>query len=646
MLIRSAAIAVAVSLAVLSLADDRPGLLIAKGSSSATKGYEVGEVELLGVSTADQLVHYAGGSSIPLRLSVDYEVLKPAPVILNSRLGTEYWRLAIPGSGGMVALHTNERIDLSKPGRAATAVESGTADRKQGGPLSKGPARISGHYYFLIDQENGEWLDVVNPPPLLSMPAALRSLHFTLCNLDRYSVQIGDLQSSWEPGGPIRVRLIVTDADGDEFPIPTAAASVTAGQWSAVLRPQLDWLGRSTGWLIARLPAEAVPGAVEIEATISAATPRGIETQTLRKRFAPGHGVRPATELGTSPPEYRPTRDAQGRLRETRAIWVGTSAVKTAGGIADVVSRCKQAGLNAIVVDVYFADRLLVPNDICGRVTGVEEGLDPLTELCEKAHAEGIDVHAWFCVAYPNRDFGREHPGMAVIDRNGQVVANVGDLHREQFRDRVVNVMLHVARQYPVDGLHFDYIRTKADCYCEKCKAEFAERFGKPLTEASDDEWTAWNQPAVGDIVRRVSEQGRALRPGMVMSAAVFCLLPMGGRQGQDGPGWVRDGLLDALMPMDYAPDALEVNANEQAFLDALGLEHARALASGLSLYLHSSGGATSRPAELVTTQVHLVRTMGVGGYCLFAYEHMSDEIMQALRDEVNAEPAVPSYSR
>ena len=638
-----AAVAFALLVAV-TFAEDRPGLLVVKGPGAAEKGYEIGEVEFLAVSVADHLVHYADERTIPLRLSVDYDVLKPAPVILNSRLGTEYWRLVVLGRDGVVALHTDERIDLSKAGRATTSVDSAVADEKQGVALGKGPARISGHYYFLIDQESRQWLDVINPPALLNMPEVLTPLQFTLCNLERYTVQVRGVESTWEPGGPIRVELIVTDADGEQFPVANADATVSAGEWSEVLRPQVDWLGQPTGWLVGRLPAETAPEAVEIEVTVSAATPRGIETQTLTGRFAKGHGKRTAAELALSPPEFQPTRDAGGNLRETRAIWVGTNAVKTSAGIAEVVRRCKQAGLNAIVVDVYYADRLLVPNDICSQFTGIEEGLDPLAKLCEKAHAEGIDVHAWFCVAYPNRDFGVEHPTMAAIDANGQVIRNVGDLHREPFRDRVVNVMLHVARNYRVDGLHFDYIRTKSDCYCEQCRTEFAQQFGKPLTEASDDDWTAWNQPVVADVVRRVSEQARAMKPELVMSAAVYCVMEWGGRQGQDAPGWVHNRWVDVCMPMDYSSDVMEVRANEQAFLDALGPEHAGALASGLSLYMASGGGAVSRPPDMVATQIHLVRTMGVSGYCLFAYEHMSEDILDALRATINTEPAVPAY--
>ncbi len=644
MIARVLAAVVAALLVALVVADDSPGLLVVRGPGAAEKGYEIGEVEFLGISVADQLVHYAGGATIPLRLSVDYEVRKPAPVILNSRLGTEYWRLVVLGRDGVVALHTDERIDLARAGRSTTSVDSAVADEKQGVALGKGAARISGHYYFLIDQENRQWLDVINPPALLNMPEVLTPLQFTLCNLERYSVQLRGLESTWEPGGLIRAELVVTDADGDQFPVASADAVAKAGEWSEVLRPQVDWLGQPTGWLVGRLPADAAPEAVEIEATVSAATPRGIETQTLTGRFAKGHEQRTAAELTLSPPEFQRTRDAGGNLRETRAIWVGTNAVKTSAGIAEVVQRCKKAGLNAIIVDVYYADRLLVPNDICSQFGGIEEGLDPLAALCEKAHAEGIDVHAWFCLAYPNRDFGIEHPTMAAVDRNGGVIRNVGDLHREQFRDRVANVMLHVARNYPVDGLHFDYIRTKADCYCDQCRAEFAERFGKPLTEASDDEWTAWNQPVVAEVVRRVSEQARAVRPDLIMSAAVYCVMEWGARQGQDAPGWVRNGWVDVCIPMDYSSDVMEVRANEQAFLDALGPEYARALASGLSLYMDSGGSQISRPPDMVATQIHLVRTMGINGYCLFAYEHMSEDILDLLRTKVNAEPAVPAY--
>ena len=39
-----------------------------------------------------------------------------------------------------------------------------------------------------------------------------------------------------------------------------------------------------------------------------------------------------------------------------------------------------------------------------------------------------------------------------------------------------------------------------------------------------------------------------------------------------------------------------------------------------------------------------VVLPMGIHGYCLFAYGHLSDPQLEVLRDELNTEPAVPYF--
>jgi hypothetical protein len=93
---------------------------------------------------------------------------------------------------------------------------------------------------------------------------------------------------------------------------------------------------------------------------------------------------------------------------------------------------------------------------------------------------------------------------------------------------------------------------------------------------------------------------------------------------------------------MDYATQSLRVRANERQFLDAL--DDDEMLVTGLSLYQRTGTEVSSRPPELLREQIEVVRSLGIHGYCLFAYPHMSDEQLAVLRDEVNAEPAVPFY--
>jgi uncharacterized lipoprotein YddW (UPF0748 family) len=314
----------------------------------------------------------------------------------------------------------------------------------------------------------------------------------------------------------------------------------------------------------------------------------------------------------------------------------------TREAIDQVVSRAADAGLNTLIPDIFVRARFLAKSDLFPMDEGVEEGLDPVAYLVERAHEKGLEVHPWFCVTYRDRRFREQLPGVAMVDAQGEEISLGADTHRPEYRGFIVDLMVGVARDYEVDGIHLDYIRTMGRCYCGKCRTEFQQTRGKPLTEATDDEWVAWQREAIGDIVRRTAEGVRAVRPDAIMSAAVFSSLPGGASQGQDPAEWARQGWIDVVIPMDYAMQTLAVRANERQFLAAL--DDDGKLVTGLSLYQRGGDDVSSRPPELVREQLQLVRSLGIHGYCLFEFRYLSDEIIEMLKADINEEKAVAYF--
>ncbi|MBM3475486.1 MAG: hypothetical protein FJX75_19650 [Armatimonadetes bacterium] len=616
--------------------------VVGLGSEGKAK-YRGGKVEFLEVSLADQLVHFASPDEAPLRLSIRYNVLETAPVLLNSRFGTEYWNLYHCANETISALYTREDIDLARPGEATVRVDRATIGKQYGPALAKGLVGIRGHYYFLVDQKDGNWLDVVNPPPFFDREELARKLTFTLANLTQFRLAFAGAESTWEAGGPLRVRLLVTDADGDEYPVVNAAARAEAGDWRAALEMQTDAVGVPSGWLTCALPGDRVPEEVRLAATVSAMTPEGPKTVEVTGTARRGEGHKSAEEMRALPGAPPIPRNARGVLRETRALWVNPRSFLTREAAEALVERAARARLNAIIPDIFVRDSFVGKSDLMPMASSVEEeGFDPLGYLIERAHAAGIEVHPWFCVTYRDATFRKRLPGVDILDEQGRVRELGADVHRPEYRDFMVRLMVGVARDYPVDGIHLDYIRSMADCYCEKCRAEFQQQFGKPLTEATQEEWTAWQRGAIGEIVQRTAEGVRKVRPGAWMSAAVFANMPGGARQGQDPARWAGEGWIDVVIPMDYAMQTLAVRSNERLFLNAL--EDDDKLVTGLSLYMRSGEGVLSREPALVRQQIDLVRSLGIHGYCLFEAAYLSDEIVEMLSSDLNREPAVPYY--
>jgi uncharacterized lipoprotein YddW (UPF0748 family) len=646
---KTAILMVAVLAGAATAADSQDGdVLVVKGRGAEGKPpYDGGgAVRFLDASINAQLVHSNGDQRIAMPLGLRYEVLEPAPIALTSRMGTEYWRLYNFEAETMTAMYADENIDLARPGHETAEATQAWFGTRYGPAPSQGLVGIRGHYYFLIDGREGQWIDTTDPPLFFDRREIVRKLTFTLADLTQFSLSIPEIQSTWKPGGPFRVRLTVAGADGKTLPVVNAPLVARADSWQTDLATEWAPLDEPTGWMRGELP-QKVPDRINLRGTVTAQTPQGLRPFEVAAEFRRGDGQVSAEALQIDRQGYQLARDAGGTIRETRAIWVSPSDIATDEHISTLVGRCKQARLNTILCDIFVRNAFWARSDLIPTTAALEPGFDPLECLIEKAHAAGLEVHPWFCVTYRDRHFRswfREQYGTEVdmVDQTGAPIALGADVHRPEYRAFVVDLMVGVARDYEVDGIHLDYIRTMGRCFCNDCRSEFAGEFGTSLAEASDEQSITWHRRAIGDIVRRTAEGVRAVRPGAKMSAAVFSDMQSGASQGQDPADWARKGWIDLILPMDYQMQSLQVRANERRFLAAI--DDDSKLVTGLSLYMRSGSEVAARPPELVREQIELVRRMGIRGYCLFAYGHLSEDQLDTIREHVNAESAVPCF--
>jgi uncharacterized lipoprotein YddW (UPF0748 family) len=619
-----------------------------------------GTVRFLSVGMPISLVHLGEGSQIPAGIDIGYEVLRTAPIYLNSRFGSEYWTLYNYTNEALSRLHSEEKIDLRRRGGpAATRASSLTVDLARGSRLQKGLCAIRGRSYFLIvDPKTDNWVDIVEPNAFWHSSEIKQKLTFTLANLDRYKLRLDEFGSTWKPEGKFRVRLTVTDADGDTFPIPRAevTAQAVVGGKRLPARPLgtlYDSLQVPLGCFQGTLPAEKVD-AVIVSAKVLMGTPRGTVSKTIAWKFPYGNGkVTKLTYRGVfQPPRLR--RTASGKIVETRAFWVHAKDFATPEATQAMIARVKEANFNVIIPIVYVRGCVMFKTSKLPMEGGVQEGFDPLAYLVDRAHRAGLEVHPWFCNAYFGAKQGgsygpgfARYPQFAVVGKNGSRFATVNssvpaDLHNPEYQKFMADIMVDVARRYPIDGLHFDYIRTMTDCYCGSCRRDFAKRFGHGIETATEEEWVKWHREAAGRMVREISARAKKVRRGIILSAAVFANLESAARQGQDAPRWADAGDLDVILPMDYTMDTFEMRRNERSFLDAMKRDSR--LATGVSIYVRSTGKVTSRDPSLVLEQIAMIRSMGIQGFCLFAYDHLTEGILSALRSGPCSRPAVPAF--
>src|SRR5437870_1072094 len=143
----------------------------------------------------------------------------------------------------------------------------------------------------------------------------------------------------------------------------------------------------------------------------------------------------------------------------------------------------------------------------------------------------------------------------------------------------VANAATSIVRNYNVDGINLDRIRypdgnlgslVPSWGYNPTALARFRAETGRTDTPSNTDpQWTQWRRDQVTGIVRRVYLESTAIKPQVRVSADVitygygpqttgsFENTRAYAEQLQDWRGWLREGILDTAMLMNYKRDSL-----------------------------------------------------------------------------------------
>jgi uncharacterized lipoprotein YddW (UPF0748 family) len=359
-------------------------------------------------------------------------------------------------------------------------------------------------------------------------------------------------------------------------------------------------------------------------------------------------------------------RAADAPAGQWRAFWVDAfnAGIKTPEQVDQLIQDVKATNCNTIIAqvrkrgDAYFRKTV----DPFTEDPAVPAGFDPLADLLEKAHKNGVQVHAWVnamtlwraqdqAPASPRHVFNLHGPGKTgrdswlTCDEKGQTKFPVGyflDAGHPLVSDHLAKVVTDLARNYPVDGIHLDYIRypeteggTSADGYGVGYNPVSVARFNKAhgrtgLPDRNDPAWNDWRRQQVTQLVRRMRVELLDVNPKAMFSAA---LIPWGdgprteadwvksaphSRVFQDWHNWRKEGLLDLTVPMNYDR---QHDKNQKAFYAHwVGFEKAHRYRSrlivGQGAYMNSLEGTL----EQVRLALSADKTPAADGVCFFSY--------------------------
>src|SRR5438874_4734606 len=229
----------------------------------------------------------------------------------------------------------------------------------------------------------------------------------------------------------------------------------------------------------------------------------------------------------------------------SKALWVVRDRITTKPAIDDLLADSVGWNVRDLVVQVRGRGDAYYTSTLEPRAEPIaDHQLDPLAHLVRGGAAVGVRIHAWangaFVWSSPTRALPRSpdhvvnaHPDWLLRPDGVKYLDPVGGSDWEGIyvdptvaaaRDHTVAVFADIVRRYPVEGFHHDYIR-----YPQASYARSAE-----------------DHAAITAIVRETTARLRELRPGIVISAAVFPdPIVARDRVLQRWPEWVREKLID-----------------------------------------------------------------------------------------------------
>ena len=282
-------------------------------------------------------------------------------------------------------------------------------------------------------------------------------------------------------------------------------------------------------------------------------------------------------------------------------------------------------GVTDVYVNVAGGGFALYPSKVLPQ-RGSENALAQAIAACRK---EGLRVHAWILcfslerAASPAVRKQAADRAWLLQDAEGRDQQWL-DPTSPEVRKRLLETVRELASGYALDGIHLDFIRYPGlpQSLGPRVRARYEAERGKAanwpacITEANGsrrEDFLRWRAGKMTDVVQEIRAWLRLNRPRLELSAAVYGKYPACvDSVGQDWLSWLRTGLLDSALPMNYTEDPAKL-------ADWLGTQTAD---PRLAAKIVSGIGVTAAESRLgplqVLDQIQAARRAKCRGFALF----------------------------
>ena len=315
---------------------------------------------------------------------------------------------------------------------------------------------------------------------------------------------------------------------------------------------------------------------------------------------------------------------------EFRAFWCHNAFGVPGMDWDEAIKRLADAGFTAILPNMLWGGVAFYDSKTLPVAPDVAEKGDQIAQCLAACRKYGVQIHVWKVNWNTGHQVSKEFlekmrtEGRLQVSSKGKEEPWLCPSHPENQKLEITS-MVEVARDYDVDGIHFDYIRYPDGdhCFCPGCRERFTKAMGSEIKNWPADtfrdgplrqQWLDWRRGNITAVVKATSEQARALKPKIRISAAVFSNWATDRDGiGQDWKLWCDRGWLDFVCPMDYTESDRQFNG---------WIARQKQWAGKVPVY-PGIGVSTSRSrlmADHTISQIGITRSHHTGGFTIFNY--------------------------
>ena len=330
---------------------------------------------------------------------------------------------------------------------------------------------------------------------------------------------------------------------------------------------------------------------------------------------------------------------------KTKSIWVTRWDYQKPEDLLAILMNCANFGFNQVLFQVrgnataYYKSKYEPwAWELTGKTVkslGKDPGWDPLQTAIEIAKEEKLELHAYMNV-YPgwrgklpppsnvkhvfntHRNwFGKNEAGdyQALTDEYITLCPGIPAV-----RDYLEKIYLQVVKDYAIDGIHLDYVRYYNDVgeySLDPISVKLFQAKYKCHPVEKPEEWNRYKRESVSDLVRRIYHGTKKINKKCKVSASIWNSYYNGySRFYQDSWGWMKEGILDFVNPMNYT-----VNTELFKHWTLMHKKHSCGIPVNPGIGLLWDEKKAKRP--YFSEQLKACQQMGLNGLTVFAYQSL-----------------------